>query len=68
MYQQRLDQVLEIGQQADHDALAAGGLSSAGQELMHIWDDLDRGAIHQEEAFTQADHAARRRAEKEGQA
>jgi hypothetical protein len=67
MYQQRLDQVLELGHQADHDALAAGGLSSAGQELMHIWDDLDRGAIKQQDAFTQADTVARRRAEMEGQ-
>ncbi len=63
MYQQRLDQVLELGHQADQDALAAGGLTAAGQELMHIWDDLDRGAIKQQDAFTQADTAARRRAE-----
>jgi hypothetical protein len=67
MYQQRLDQVLELGHQADQDALAAGGLTSAGQELMHIWDDLDRGAIKQQDAFTQADTAARRRVEMEGQ-
>lgn len=67
MYQQRLDEVLQLGHQADHDALAATGLTSAGQELMNIWEDLDRGAIKQQDAFTQADTAARRHAQAQGQ-
>jgi hypothetical protein len=35
--------------------MANAGLSSAGQELMNIWNDLDRGAVKHEQAFEQAD-------------
>ena len=62
MYQERLDQVLELGAQSDKDALAAAGLSGAGQELMNIWNELDRGAMKHEEAFEEADKAVRRKA------
>ena len=61
MYQERLDQILELGGQADKDALESAGLTSAGQELMNIWNDLDRGAVKETEAFEQADQAVRRR-------
>ena len=61
MYTDRLNAVLEVGQQADQDALAAAGLSSAGQELMHLWDQLDAGKIKQEAAFEQADAAVKKR-------
>jgi hypothetical protein len=61
MYQERLNQLLEIGAQSDKDAMASAGLSGAGQELMNIWNDLDRGALKQEEAFEEADKAVRRR-------
>jgi DNA topoisomerase VI subunit A len=61
MYVDRLNQILDIGAQSDKDALASAGLTSAGQELMNIWDDMDRGAIKQDEAFDQADQAVRRR-------
>jgi hypothetical protein len=61
MYQERLDQILELGAQSDKDALAAAGLSGAGQELMNIWNDLDRGAVKEDEAFDQADKAVRKR-------
>jgi hypothetical protein len=61
MYQQRLDTILELGAQSDKDALASVGLSQAGQELMNLWDQLDRGAVKQDEAFQQADDAVRRR-------
>ena len=61
MYTERLDQILELGAQADKDALAAAGLSGAGQELMNIWNEMDRGALKQEEAFEEADKAVRRR-------
>jgi hypothetical protein len=61
MYQERLDQILELGAQSDKDALESAGLTSAGQELMNIWNDLDRGAVKEPEAFEQADQAVRRR-------
>ena len=61
MYTERLDKILELGAQADKDALAAAGLSGAGQELMNIWNELDRGALKQDEAFREADKAVRRR-------
>ena len=61
MYQERLGQILDLGAQSDKDALAQAGLSGAGQELMNIWNDLDRGALKQDEAFEEADKAVRRR-------
>jgi hypothetical protein len=61
MYQERLDTLLEIGAQSDKDAVAQAGLTGAGQELMQLWDQLDRGSIKQEEAFDEADKAVRRR-------
>src|SRR6478735_10384212 len=61
MYQERLDQILDLGAQSDKDALANAGLTTAGQELMNIWNDLDRGAVKETEAFEQADQAVRRR-------
>jgi hypothetical protein len=62
MYVERLDQILDLGTQADKDALAGAGLTQAGQELLSIWDDMDRGALKQDEAFEEADRAVRRRA------
>jgi len=67
MYRDRLDSLLELGAQSDKDALSQAGLSSAGQELMNIWDDLDRGAVKHEVAFEQADQAVRRKAAVEGE-
>jgi hypothetical protein len=61
MYQERLDTILELGAQSDKDAIASAGLSQAGQELMNIWNDLDRGAVKESEAFEEADKAVRRR-------
>lgn len=61
MYTQRLDQILELGAQSDKEALAAAGLTSAGQELLNIWNEMDRGAMKQEEAFEEADKAVRKR-------
>ena len=68
MYLDRLNGILDLGAQADKDALANAGLSGAGQELMNIWNDLDRGEIEEKDAFEEADRAVRRRqtsAEKE---
>ena len=61
MYVERLDQILDLGAQSDKDALQAAGLTGAGQELMNIWNDLDRGAVKETEAFEQADQAVRKR-------
>jgi hypothetical protein len=62
MYTERLDAILDLGAQSDKDSVAASGLTGAGQELMNIWNDLDRGAIKQEQAFQQADEAVRKKA------
>jgi hypothetical protein len=67
VYRDRLDSLLEIGAQGDKDALETAGLSSAGQELMNIWDDLDKGAVKHDQAYEQADQAARRRASAGGE-
>lgn len=61
MYRERLDQILEIGAQSDKDALAGTTLSEPGAELMNIWNEMDRGALKQDEAFEQADQAVKRR-------
>jgi hypothetical protein len=61
MYIERLDAMLEVGAQADKDALASAGLSGAGQELMNIWSEIDRGRMKQDEAFEEADKAVRKR-------
>jgi hypothetical protein len=62
MYQERLGQILELGTQSDKDALAQAGLSGAGQELMNIWNEMDRGSMKEDEAFEEADKAVRKRA------
>jgi hypothetical protein len=67
MYVERLDSILETGAQSDKDALTSAGLTSAGQELMDIWNQMDRGKIKQDEGFEEADKAVRsRHAAKEG--
>lgn len=65
MYQQRLDMILEAGSAADSESLENAGLSAAGQELMAIWDQVDRGHLPNDEAFSHADAAVRKRAEKQ---
>lgn len=61
MYRERLDTILDLGTQADKDVISGSGLSQAGQELLNLWDEMDRGNVKQEEAFEQADKAVRRR-------
>ena len=61
MYTERLNTILELGEQSDKDALASAGLSGAGQELLNIWNELDRGGVKEDEAFEEADKAVRRR-------
>ncbi len=61
VYQDRLNALLDLGSQSDKDALEGAGLSQAGQELMNIWSELDRGGMKQDDAFQEADRAVRRR-------
>lgn len=61
MYIDRLNSILETGAQSDKDAMASAGLTSAGQELMDIWNQMDRGAMKQDQAFEEADKAVRQR-------
>jgi hypothetical protein len=67
MYRDRLDSLLELGAQSDKDALSSAGLSSAGQELMNIWDQMDRGAVKQDAAFEKADQVVKRKAASGGE-
>src|SRR5437763_3182655 len=55
IYQDRLNQILDLGAQSDKDALASAGLSGAGQELMNIWNEMDRGAMKKEAGRDEAD-------------
>jgi hypothetical protein len=65
LYTQRLDAILEAGQAADAESLETAGLSVSGQELMSLWEQVDRGALASDKAFDHADAAVRRRAEKQ---
>jgi Asp-tRNA(Asn)/Glu-tRNA(Gln) amidotransferase B subunit len=61
MYRDRLDTLLELGAEGDRTAMESAGLSSAGQELMNIWNDLDKGAVKHDEAYQAADQAVKRK-------
>jgi Asp-tRNA(Asn)/Glu-tRNA(Gln) amidotransferase B subunit len=61
MYQERLDEILELGAQADKDSLAQAGLTSAGNELMHLWDQMDKGHLKEDEALEEAEKTVRRK-------
>ena len=61
IYQERLNAVLDLGAESDKSALDNIGLTQAGQELMAIWNQLDKGAVKEEEAFEQADKVVRQR-------
>ena len=61
-YTQRLDLLLEHGADSDRDASAGAGLTQAGEELMELWDQLDRGTMQPPEAYEAADKAVRKRA------
>src|SRR3954463_15568481 len=60
-YNERLNMLLELGVESDKEALGNTQLTGAGQELMALWDQVDRGKVKQEQAFEQADQAVRRR-------
>lgn len=60
MYQERLDEILAIGHEADKEA--AAGVSPAAAELMKIWDDMDHGLIKDvQEATDEAERRVRER-------
>jgi hypothetical protein len=61
MYQERLDEILALGHEAEQ---GAAGLSPAGQELMKIWNDLDAGLIKDTTAaYDEAERRVRERAD-----
>jgi hypothetical protein len=60
VYQERLDRILEMGQEADS---ATAGVSPAAAELLKIWGDMDSGLIKDTgEAFDEAEKRVRERA------
>jgi len=59
MYQERLDEILQIGHEADKES--AAGVSPAAAELMRIWDDMDHGLIKADEAADEAEKRVRER-------
>jgi hypothetical protein len=57
LYQERLDEILKLGAEVDEGAT---GLSDAGETVMQVWEQMDRGAIADaEEAFDEADRRVR---------
>jgi hypothetical protein len=60
-YNERLNMILELGAEADKDALGRAELAESGTELMALWNQMDRGQVKEEQAFEQADEAVRRR-------
>jgi hypothetical protein len=59
MYQERLDEILQLGIEADQEA---AGVSPAAAELMKIWDDMDHGLIKgTQEACDEAEKRVRER-------
>ena len=61
MYNERLNMLLELGADADKEALGKMELTGAGNELMAIWNQMDKGAVKEDQAFEQADQAVRKR-------
>ncbi len=60
VYQQRLDDILEIGHAAD--AEAASGVSPAAEELLRVWNDMDSGLIENADAaFDETEKRVRER-------
>ena len=59
MYQERLDEILAIGMEADQET---AGVSPAAAELMKVWDDMDHGLISDtKEACDEAEKRVRER-------
>ncbi|MFI5381527.1 MAG: hypothetical protein ACHRHE_19695 [Tepidisphaerales bacterium] len=62
MYQERLDQILDLGAESDKRAIAGMQLKDAGSEIMDLWNEMDRGSMKQDEALEQAERAVRKQA------
>jgi hypothetical protein len=60
-YNERLNMLLELGAESDKEALGKMELTGAGNELMAIWNQMDKGTVKEEQAFEQADQAVRKR-------
>lgn len=61
LYQERLDEILNIGHESD-TAAAGAGVSPAAKELMKVWEDMDAGLIKDSEAaFDEAEKRVRER-------
>lgn len=59
MYQQKLDEILQLGHAADEEAAA---ISPAAAELLKVWNDMDAGLIKDStEAFDEAERRVRER-------
>jgi hypothetical protein len=57
LYQERLDDILKMGAEVDE---GLSGLSQAGETVMQVWDQMDRGAIaDSSEGFQEADRRVR---------
>ncbi len=57
IYQERLDRMLELGAEVD---AGAAGLSSAGRQVLDIWEQLDNGVFQDtHQAFDEADRRVR---------
>jgi hypothetical protein len=61
MYNDRLGAILELGAESDKAAMDQVELTAAGNELMAIWNQMDRGTVKEDQAFEQADRAVRER-------
>jgi hypothetical protein len=61
MYNDRLGAILELGAESDKAAIDQVELTAAGNELMAIWNQMDRGTVKEDQAFEQADRAVRER-------
>ncbi|MFH1746759.1 MAG: hypothetical protein ABIG44_06905 [Planctomycetota bacterium] len=59
IYQERLDEILAAGQEADE---ATAAVSPAAEELLKVWNDMDAGLIRSaDEAFDEAEKRVRER-------
>ena len=59
VYNERLDEVLGMGADADREAMEHAGLSGTGNEVINLWQDMDKGQVSPEDAFNAADKAMR---------
>jgi hypothetical protein len=61
LYNERLNTLLELGSASDSEALNATELAGPGNELLDLWNQLDRGAMTKDDALKRADAAVRNR-------